>query len=609
MDLMIDESANGSKETNIPLSKEGTSSHNVFELIDHDYSGYYLFLPSPIEKGQSVKLHFCRNCKPVKSEVAVPDPEGQATTPQEIELPQEMILTHQAGGMCHPTPVPFFSGLIWPILLDAGWRIVAGDHPSNIVFFPPASILPNHARTGFLQECLRLSGNANGIGLGRLSKLTKRLCIKCCSLGGDNAYNEGQGRSLAVEGGFCGYLTHEVVKAFEASLYEQLDKRNACNAAHKEKVKTIIDHILSLFTKFAPLTFYDEDNPHLEAGQQWSDVLGCHHLVRMLLVLPSLLQESMDITSHQCNQSLVIIRELLDFVSQNHNEFLGVSFQLTKEEYDLEPDFQCTLITLIINSTAAASDESGSCLNVSGTLKAPQEVVLPEDQAVLTDFVTLVMSQTIIGRATPADTKRKNRRICVGEPGVFCRHCLGQSGAGKYFYGSNESISTATTVIEKHLLGCPSVDNTLKHKIADARSTHSLQLKALPSGAQGAYFTRLFQRMNAIKQSVAGFGLEDLDLLAFESSTGTVVQPSVENDSHQDGGTDLPPDVNRGFTSHLDVMHHIQKEEPWKSMRPLSDAVEKYYKCLEYGGSVVGTDAMPPHFSSEWLYSKVCNKT
>ena len=59
------------------------------------------------------------------------------------------------------------------------------------------------------------------------------------------------------------------------------------------------------------------------------------------------------------------------------------------------------------------------------------------------------------------------------------------------------------------------------------------------------------------------------------------------------------------FQSHIQLMRFLQTSSPWKENQDLMDVILQYYNCLEYGGRIYNTNAMPPHFSSEWLLAKV----
>jgi hypothetical protein len=59
------------------------------------------------------------------------------------------------------------------------------------------------------------------------------------------------------------------------------------------------------------------------------------------------------------------------------------------------------------------------------------------------------------------------------------------------------------------------------------------------------------------------------------------------------------------FRSHVHLLEYIKQTGEWYNRKEVLESMEEYYKCLEYGGSIFGTSAMPLHFSAEWVLAKV----
>mmetsp|Transcript_45175 Transcript_45175/g.51136 ORF Transcript_45175/g.51136 Transcript_45175/m.51136 type:complete len:198 (+) Transcript_45175:4988-5581(+) len=194
------------------------------------------------------------------------------------------------------------------------------------------------------------------------------------------------------------------------------------------------------------------------------------------------------------------------------------------------------------------------------------------------------MSQAIIGNANVDDVNRQGRIVTGAHPYLVCRHCLGTNG-GKYSYSSYESIASAASTIEKHILRCSRIDDEVKQEIITARAYHSEQIKGLPSGAQSDFFKRVYDRL---QQSMILCSNESYsDHLAVSDTT-------IKN--------------TNVFRSHLCVMKFLQSTEPWKSSKPLAEMVDMYYISLEYGGKMYDTNKSNHTFSSEWIYSKLAPK-
>jgi len=378
---------------------------------------------------------------------------------------------------------------------------------------------------------------------------------------------------------------------------------SAIDDVAKEKARAIASEMFSLVNKLIPETFYDGEYYERGEGKQWSDGLGCQYLMRLLLIMPAVLRE-VDLPIREYDQAVCYVRELLDFVAQNHKQFFNESFHLPNELYESEPTVPSLISPRIRRACCSREediDETNGSEHCSG-VEENGEIVQPQDRLYLTDFVAGVMSQMIITRASPEDVNRKNRRVPVGHPCIVCRHCLGRNGEGKYFFGSIESMTSASTVIEKHLLRCPDFDEKKKQElIVETRKTHSEQRKSVPSGAQGAFFAQLFDRLSSMRP---------LNGSEYDPYTSSAIMSVSSNfhgsdaslgDSSSIGGSDS----NDGFKTHIDVLKFIQSTEPWNSMGHLGEMVEKYYNCLEYGGKIVNTSSSPLNFSSEWLLAKV----
>jgi hypothetical protein len=444
----------------------------------------------------------------------------------------------------------------------------------------------------------QLARDTSFLGLGYIPKLTKRVLVKCTEIDNDTSL-EIQGERCSIQGEPS---TRVVMEAFESYLVEKLGGEvDESPKLQQEKAKKLCAEINLLFNQLAPRVLYDNEKYQLDEGEEWVDVLGSKYLMRLLLVIPNILREA-DLPIRQYDQIISIARELLDFVAKNHNTLFDSSFQLPNEEYEEEPSVPPTLpgrINRACRNPSEAKDRTAGLNDVVDD-SVGGEIVQPSDRLDLTDFVSGVMQQTIITRATAEDVNRKNRRVTVGHPCIVCRHCLGRNGEGKYFFGSIESMTTASTVIEKHLLRCPDLNEKVKQEIVNARAKHSEQRKFLPSGAQGAFFARLFDRIRLMRPCDG----HDSDVLT------TSIVLSDPSHSREYGvskvdSTSVSSDSPEGYKSHVEVMDFIQSAEPWKNMEPLVENVEKYYNCLEYGGKIVNTNMSPLNFSSEWLYSKI----
>jgi hypothetical protein len=296
--------------------------------------------------------------------------------------------------------------------------------------------------------------------------------------------------------------------------------------------------------------------------------------------------------SHQEETICVeICKEVLDFIAENHREFLQKEFHLSPEYYtEQRGNSVMTYLESKLGSLFAQNDKVASPGRSCESDEELKELVLEEDRPGLTDFIITVLEQALPYRATNEDVLRRNRRVQEGFPGIICKHCHGDEGhGGKYFFKSLESLSTCYTVLEAHYLKCAPDD--VKKKLQSTRALHVSQRKQLKSGSQQAYFNRLWRRLQTFKISGHEAGVhmmereaEPDDLEAFEE------QMSIEN-----------------FSDHVKLLDVVRREDA-RGNRDIQEALDRYYSCLDYGGRVYNTPSMPDNFSSHWLLAKILPK-
>lgn len=526
----------------------------------------------------------------------------------QVLLPERLKLS-KCRSDYQPHSSQFFLGFVWPILRASGWRLCAGELQSDVVYFPPncgrSKTKAGRMKKEIMRQAVQLARDTSSLGVGYIPKLTKRLIIKCVTRRQDDRIKTQATESRSPSMLSRSTSVSSALEAFELFLGESLTSDDRIRDSFLLRmVKDVVETISSVFDEIAPQTLFDEEGYCLEEGDRWSDVLGCEYLMRLLFLFPHILKEA-DLPCRLYDQTVCIVRELMDFLARNHVELFDSSFHLSKEEYENEYAVPSMLSTLMATAFSV-EPEMANHFDSRKVDEKSNEIIYPEDRVDLTDFVAGVMDQVVIFRAKQEDVNRKGRRIPLGHPGLVCRHCQGQNGEGKYFFGSIESMTTASTVIEKHLLRCPHVPEATRAKIIASRTSHADQRKGLKAGVQGAFFSRLFDRLRSMRIS------EDRE--GDESDFLFLPKPPVDRARHPMQGVNEAPsmsrldsnirDVSDGFKSYLDIMDFIQCTEPWKSMESLGEMVEKYYNCLEYGGKIYNTPAMPSHLGS-WLYAKV----
>jgi len=544
-----------------------------------------------------------------------------------------------------PHSFPFFLCLVWPGLRKLGWRLDAGSTPDSVSFVAPERLASSRANSAWKQKRdlirARLAREANRTGLGQVSKLTKRLIVALVP----HPSSDDAVKAVLEPASSKGVNAKLALRLFYNNIVNDLENNDS-----KARVlaKKIVDALLECFQEVAPrlsgasntgvppaglsslstTSPIDDSSGMIDATDQTDEAKtenlssgtntanatddspdGCDHLLRLLLVLPSILRQS-DLPLQEINDSLEVVQEVADFITSQHASLFNKEFhppreRTAKENKSTKPALAARLQAAAMASSSLSEKQDGADGKKAGQASAittMTEVVREEDKANLTDFVVAVLEQAIPCRATEKDVTKKFRRIHVGYPGFVCRHCQGSAGEGRYFFTTIESLTTASTVFEKHVLKCPAVPPSIKSGVLAMKSRHIDQRKTLPSGAQQQFFNRLWDRLRSSKIEGVASGLYILEAYSKKGSDGG----TAGGDSNDgDGGTSDQPE----FRDHVELLDFVRNTSPWKSQNFVLEGLNQYYNCIEYGGRIYGTASAPEHFTSEWLLAKVAPRT
>ncbi len=482
-----------------------------------------------------------------------------------------------------PASYQFFLGIVWPALREQRWRLEAGESADDITFFPPKIgklKRSNPTKNEGNRKRLRLVREVEKLGWGAVGKLTQRLVLETTK----NRESENDH-----------FIT---VEAAAGQVYQWIQKElDPDDKDSREKAKSLLSATLECYNVFAPLMAEGLKWKPVDASAEKSSFkYGSETLLQMLLVLPSILQQS-SLPLQQISDSFQVIREFVDVFTANVTNMLPTHMQPEPEHYadDVNPAVSALggRLNFLHSGSSGTAAETENAHELTEIIMESDKVTA-DGRPLLTDFVVLVMEQVIPIRATDEDTEKKNRRIHVGYPGMACRHCIGKSGEGRYFFSSLESMSTASTVLEKHMMRCPMVSNEIKAAITEAKIRHTVQRKDVPVGEQQAFFNRLWNRL---RSSIIGLGAANI--LSSSRKEEEVPPTAVEDDSDS---------VALEFRDHLELLDFVRTTSPWKNIKSVQTALNTYYSCLDYGGRIYQTPSMPQHFSSEWLLAKVVPK-
>ena len=133
---------------------------------------------------------------------------------------------------------------------------------------------------------------------------------------------------------------------------------------------------------------------------------------------------------------------------------------------------------------------------VATDAKIPKQLVLPEDEPHIAEFLFLVMKQLQPCRFTEAD-RNKRRLKDVGCTGVECKHCAGQVDGRKFFWSSVNAVESNFVSVHTHMMECKMISQDLKDKLAETKKLRKEQTSRLKTGSQKAFFARVWERLHS----------------------------------------------------------------------------------------------------------------
>ena len=192
------------------------------------------------------------------------------------------------------------------------------------------------------------------------------------------------------------------------------------------------------------------------------------------------------------------------------------------------------------------------------------------------------------------DEPQKAERLDI--LGLMCKHCAGKGSDGRFFFTSLDSLNTAATATLGHMYRCPFIPDELKKRIAHLKTRHPEERKALKHGAQAQFFARLWKRLWSAE------GIPDTPVVlsnhqnvatdAKEATNDATLQQEERQSSIQ-------------FKSHTDLLTFLTTTAPWNTRADILERIRQYYAVMAHGGEIYNTNAMPPHFNSEWILSQM----
>ena len=355
---------------------------------------------------------------------------------QRLALPQSSTVDEYV-----PSAQPLFLGLVWPALRDAGWRLEAGDSPTQVFFYPKGNAR-NHSynlKRRRDHSKMLLKKHMTEVGLGRLARTCKRLILTIVDKEFGNSHdisaNQKEEHKVSVADIFDRF--HIFVAKKIITDKGEINQSSKIAAVLK-CIGTCFDSIAHHFKPIQGL----KGAADVEAGQCPVVVYSGEYIMPFLLALPDALQHD-DIPQIVKADVLEIARDLQRYICAYHDELFAPRFQPPRELYvGGDDDLSSAQLFLESKIVAFPDNHQGEQDRQNDLLVVPPNWLPSRDQSGVTDFIFTIFEQVVPCRVTSDDVKRKGRRLPEGFPGVCCRHCFGEFNEGRYFFSTQESLGT-----------------------------------------------------------------------------------------------------------------------------------------------------------------------
>mmetsp|Transcript_47924 Transcript_47924/g.70948 ORF Transcript_47924/g.70948 Transcript_47924/m.70948 type:complete len:793 (+) Transcript_47924:1071-3449(+) len=164
-------------------------------------------------------------------------------------------------------------------------------------------------------------------------------------------------------------------------------------------------------------------------------------------------------------------------------------------------------------------------------------IIFPEDNAMVTDFIFLLIQQLKRCHFTENDRNsrgRKREHIEVGYPGLKCRHCEETSGNRKFFWSDVDKFANSFSEIMGHVMKCRKCPEDVKATLNQLKLYHPQQIAKLPRGSQKAFFRRMWRRLHKTEDTCQAGNKEEntsqpIEGLGEDSGKLPVNQGTAEN--------------------------------------------------------------------------------
>lgn len=164
---------------------------------------------------------------------------------------------------------------------------------------------------------------------------------------------------------------------------------------------------------------------------------------------------------------------------------------------------------------------------------ASRDLITAEDKKKVTGFVYELMSQLHVCKYTEADQIGKRKARPIGFPGVACKHCVRNCGAGRYFPTTASTLSNNSNPFNcshVHMMKCQRCPQEVKDRLTELQKTHTDESLQLSSEWKKKFFDDVWKRIHCVKEET------ELTSSGLRQSLSSVSESAVTEPTAKDVG-------------------------------------------------------------------------
>jgi len=179
------------------------------------------------------------------------------------------------------------------------------------------------------------------------------------------------------------------------------------------------------------------------------------------------------------------------------------------------------------NLVLAAEEETTIMSSTSTPRVAPtahdndHDLVVEDDRHEIPDFLYLLMTQQKRCTYNDQDDRNGKRKLReVGFPGVECRHCIENAGAGRYFPQSVALLANSNNPFNcthSHVIKCRKCPKAIKDALAEAHKSYAEQSSKLKPDWKVRFFDKVWRRIHGDEASTSAV-CDDIDVRGDEEN-------------------------------------------------------------------------------------------